>query len=170
VKLVSGSSDDEEGEDGNKFSKVLSILTLYNKYTRALTCEFVSGGGLMSLMGAYDDDDAAEDEGGAGGGGAEAESQGKGAVKEGEVKVGEKRGREEEEVEEEEEDRGPRKRKIRWLDETAGNIESYDAKRSKAIEAGMEAQKPSSSWALKLKEEQQAFAEAMASMKGLDDG
>jgi hypothetical protein len=86
------------------------------------------------------------------------------------VKVGEKRGREEEEVEEEEEDRGPRKRKIRWLDETAGNIESYDAKRSKAIEAGMEAQKPSSSWALKLKEEQQAFAEAMASMKGLDDG
>jgi hypothetical protein len=121
----------------------------------------------MSLMGAYDDDDAAEDEGGAGGGSAEAEGQGKGAVKEGEVKVGEKRGREEEE---EEEDRGPRKRKIRWLDETAGNIESYDAKRSKAIEAGMEAQKPSSSWALKLKEEQQAFAEAMASMKGLDDG
>ena len=42
--------------------------------------------------------------------------------------------------EEEAEDSGPRKRKIRWLDETAGGIESYDCKRQKAVDAGIEAQ------------------------------
>ena len=72
-------------------------------------------------------------------------------------------------AEEEEEEARPRKRTIRWLDEAAGDIESYDVKRQKAVEAGLEAQTPMSAWALKLKEEQKAFAEAMASMKGIQD-
>lgn len=138
--------------------------------------------------------------------------------------------------EEEAEDSRPRKRRIQWLDETAGYIESYDCKRQKAVDAGLEAQvclciigwnarqvrksfvhggygcigyvvyeldcacqgryvecqgryvecwytslfcvtpcqlgrrqKPMSAWALKLKEEQKAFAEAMSSMKGMHD-
>lgn len=37
-------------------------------------------------------------------------------------------------------DTRPRKRTIRWLDETSGEIESYDCKRQKAVEAGREAQ------------------------------
>jgi len=34
------------------------------------------------------------------------------------------------------EDNRPRKRRIQWLDESAGNLESYDCQRQKAVEAG----------------------------------
>jgi hypothetical protein len=54
------------------------------------------------------------------------------------------------------------KRKVRWMDEDSyGNIESYDYKRQKIIDAGRQAQNPLSAWALKLMEEQKVFAAAM---------
>ena len=122
----------------------------------------------MSLMGAYGEDEEAEDEGdagskqGAGLSGGQATGKPLSLAGEGGM-CGE--------VTDGSEAKGKRKRGIRWLDEEShGNIESYDCKRQKAVDAAKNAAAaPLSPWALKLKEEQKAFAVAMANMQPEDD-
>jgi len=98
------------------------------------------------------------------GGGEEEEGGGKEAVTS--TKAKEKN----QEAEEEEEGVGRKRRGIRWKDEEEGDIESFDVKRARMREAGREAaHKPVSAWALKLREEQLAFAKATAAAMDEDD-